>query len=107
MRFIDVLLTLTVVLLSLAGAPAIGAGAERSHASGNFAIELDGPDKGRVKSVEGGKATAEKAKERPASAPQNKFPQAAVQPHPAISTVQPLCPTPPCYLKNGVETKKK
>lgn len=39
MRFTDVLVGPTV-LLSLAGAPAIGAGAERSHATGNFAIEL-------------------------------------------------------------------
>lgn len=107
MRFFDALLALIVVLLSLAGAPAIGAGAERSHVPGNFAIELDGPDKGQVKSVKGGKATAEKAKERPASAPQKKSPRAATQPRPAVGTVQPLCPTPPCYLKNEVETKKK
>ena len=107
MRFVDALLALTVVLLSLSGAPAIAVGTERSHASGNFAVELDGPDKGRVKSIEGGKATAENAKERPASASQKKSPRAATLPRPAVGTVQPLCPTPPCYLKNGVEIKKK
>lgn len=107
MRFIDVLLAPIVALLSLAGAPAIGAGAERSPASGSFAIELDGPNKGQVKSADGGKATAAKTKEHPASAPQKKSPRAATPPRPAAGTVQPLCPTPPCYLKNGVETKKK
>lgn len=107
MRFIDVLLALIVVLLSLAGVPAIGADTERSHASGNFATELDGQDKGQVKSVEDGKATAEKAKKRPASTPQKKSPQAATPPRPAVATVQPLCPTPPCLLKNAADTKKK
>ena len=107
MRFIDVLLALIVILFSLAGAAAIAADTERNHTSGKFATELDGLDKGQVKSVEDGKATAEKAKKRPASTPQKKSPQAATPPRPGVGTVQPLCSTPPCILKNEVETKKK
>ncbi len=107
MRSIYASLALTIILLSVSGAPAIGAGAERSHAAGNFAIEVDGPNKGQVKPVEGGKGIAEKAKELPASAPQKKSLQAATPPRPAVSTVQPLCSSPPCYLKNEVEPKKK
>ncbi|MEO8064083.1 MAG: hypothetical protein ABI821_15215 [Pseudomonadota bacterium] len=106
MRFIDVLLALIVIMFSLAGATAIGADNERNHTSGNFAVELDGPDKGQVKSVEDGKATAEKAKKRQAS-PQKKSPQATTPPRPAVGTVQPLCTTPPCILKKEVDTKKK
>ncbi len=109
MRFNNyALLALTVVLSSLAGASAIGAD-KQGHAVGKFRLELGGNKGGLVKSVEGGQTTPEKVKNRPTPAAQNKppvLPQAAIQPRPAVDTIQPHCPTPPCYLKNSVETKR-
>ncbi len=103
MRIYAAIITL---IFTLAIQPAVAAEKARSHATGNFAIELNGSQSGLVQPVEGGHTTSEPVTPRSGLGAQPVTPAANLKtqmqpPHFAPLRQSPPCAKPPCTLPSA------